>query len=46
MPEEMGFDYFGMSFQKKKAAEGVWPVWIFTLSLVCVFLILAAQDES
>jgi HAE1 family hydrophobic/amphiphilic exporter-1 len=46
MPEEMGFDYFGMSFQEKKAAEGVSPAWIFTLSLVCVFLILAAQYES
>ncbi len=46
MPDDMGFDYFGMSFQEKQAAEGVSPVWIFTLSLVCVFLILAAQYES
>jgi HAE1 family hydrophobic/amphiphilic exporter-1 len=42
----MGFDYFGMSVQEKQAAQGVSPVWIFTLSLVCVFLILAAQYES
>ena len=46
MPPEMGFDYFGMSFQEKKAAEGVSAALIFALSLVCVFLILAAQYES
>ena len=45
-PSEMGFDYFGMSFQEKKAAEGVSPLLIFGLSVVCVFLILAAQYES
>ena len=46
MPSEMGFDYFGMSFQEKKAQEGV-PAWaIFAFSLFCVFLILAAQYES
>ena len=46
MPKQMGFDYFGMSFQEKKAAEGVKPAVIFGLSLFCVFLILAAQYES
>lgn len=46
MPHGMGFDYFGMSFQEKKAAEGVSPAMVFTLSLFCVFLILAAQYES
>src|ERR1700722_4149300 len=46
MPKGMGFDYFGMSFQEKKAAEGVKPAVIFGLSLFCVFLILAAQYES
>jgi HAE1 family hydrophobic/amphiphilic exporter-1 len=46
MPREMGFDYLGMSFQEKKAQEGV-PAWaIFLFSLFCVFLILAAQYES
>lgn len=45
-PSDMGFDYFGMSFQEKKAAEGVSPMLIFGLSVVCVFLILAAQYES
>ena len=46
MPGEMGFDYLGMSFQEKKAAEGVSPVLIFSFSIFCVFLILAAQFES
>jgi HAE1 family hydrophobic/amphiphilic exporter-1 len=45
-PNEMGFDYFGMSFQEKQAAEGVSPAMVFGLSVVCVFLILAAQYES
>jgi HAE1 family hydrophobic/amphiphilic exporter-1 len=46
MPKEMGYDYSGMSFQEKKAQEGVSPVVIFAFSFVCVFLILAAQYES
>jgi hydrophobic/amphiphilic exporter-1 (mainly G- bacteria), HAE1 family len=46
MPKQMGYDYFGISFQEKKAAEGVKPAVIFGLSLFCVFLILAAQYES
>ena len=46
MPGEMGYDYFGMSFQEKKATEGVSSAMIFSLSIVCVFLILAAQFES
>ena len=45
-PAGMGFDYFGMSFQEKKAAEGVSSLLIFGLSVLCVFLILAAQYES
>jgi HAE1 family hydrophobic/amphiphilic exporter-1 len=46
MPREMGYDYLGMSFQEKKAQEGV-PVWaIFSFSLLFVFLILAALYES
>ncbi len=46
MPREMGFDYLGMSFQEKKAQQGV-PAWmIFAFSVLCVFLILAAQYES
>jgi hydrophobic/amphiphilic exporter-1 (mainly G- bacteria), HAE1 family len=46
MPKQMGFDYFGMSFQEQKAAEGVKPALTFGLSVFCVFLILAAQYES
>jgi HAE1 family hydrophobic/amphiphilic exporter-1 len=46
MPSEMGYDYLGMSYQEKKAQEGV-PAWVvFALSLLFVFLILAAQYES
>ncbi len=46
MPAEMGFDYLGMSFQEKKASEGVSPALVFGLSGLFVFLILAAQYES
>ena len=46
MPTAMGYDYMGMSYQEKKAAEGVSPVVIFSMSLLFVFLILAAQYES
>ena len=46
MPREMGYSYLGMSFQEKKAQEGVPPAVIFGFSLLCVFLILAAQYES
>jgi HAE1 family hydrophobic/amphiphilic exporter-1 len=46
MPTEMGYDYLGMSYQEKKAAEGIPPAVIFGMSLLFVFLILAAQYES
>jgi len=46
MPAEMGYDYLGMSFQEKKAQQGVPPAVIFGLSLLFVFLILAALYES
>jgi HAE1 family hydrophobic/amphiphilic exporter-1 len=46
MPKEMGFGYLGMSFQEQKAREGVPPAAIFGLSLLFVFLILAALYES
>ncbi|MBX3028272.1 multidrug efflux RND transporter permease subunit [bacterium] len=45
-PNEMGFDYMGMSFQEQVAAQGVSPMLIFGFSLLMVFLILAAQYES
>jgi HAE1 family hydrophobic/amphiphilic exporter-1 len=41
-----GLRLLGMSFQEQKAAQGVSPVVIFGFSLLCVFLILAAQYES
>jgi hydrophobic/amphiphilic exporter-1 (mainly G- bacteria), HAE1 family len=46
MPPEMGYDYSGMSFQEKKAQEGVSSSVIFAFSLLFVFLILAALYES
>ena len=46
MPPEMGYDYLGISFQEKKAQEGVPPSIIFGFSLLVVFLILAALYES
>ena len=46
MPREMGFDYSGISFQEQKAREGIPPSVIFGLSLLFVFLILAALYES
>jgi len=46
MPPEMGFDYTGMSFQEKKAQEGVSPGVVFAMSFLFVFLVLAAMYES
>jgi HAE1 family hydrophobic/amphiphilic exporter-1 len=47
MPKsEMGFDYFGMSFQEQQASKGVPRIAVFGLSLAFVFLILAALYES
>ena len=46
MPSEMGFDYLGMSFQEQLARKGISPAVIFALSLLFVFLILAALYES
>jgi HAE1 family hydrophobic/amphiphilic exporter-1 len=46
MPREMGYDYSGISFQEKKAQEGVSPSVIFGFSLLFVFLVLAALYES
>ena len=46
MSSEMGYDYMGMSFQEKKAQEGIPAAAIFGFSLLFVFLILAALYES
>ncbi|MGH8094071.1 MAG: efflux RND transporter permease subunit [Chthoniobacterales bacterium] len=46
MPREMGYDYLGLSYQEKKAQQGVSPTLVFGMSLIFVFLILAALYES
>ncbi len=46
MPSYMALDYQGLSFQEQKAAQGVAPSTVFAISLLFVFLILAAQYES
>jgi hydrophobic/amphiphilic exporter-1 (mainly G- bacteria), HAE1 family len=46
MPQDMGYDYLGMSFQQKLAEQGVSSTTIFAISLLFVFLILAALYES
>lgn len=46
MPASMAFDYTGMSYQEKQAAEGIPPAAIYGMSILFVFLILAAQYES
>src|SRR6202040_4095336 len=46
MPKEMGYDYLGISYQEKKAQQGVSPTLVFGMSLLFVFLILAALYES
>ena len=46
MPREMGYDYAGMSFQEKRAAEGIPASVVFAFSLLFVFLIQAALYES
>ena len=46
MPNEMGYDYLGISYQEKKAQQGDSPTMVFGMSLIFVFLILAALYES
>ena len=46
MPPDMGFGYLGMSFQEQEADQGVSATTVFGVSLLVVFLILAAQYES
>jgi HAE1 family hydrophobic/amphiphilic exporter-1 len=46
MPPEMGYDYLGISFQEKRAQQGVSPLVIFGFSLLVVFLVLAGLYES
>jgi len=44
LPESMGFEWTGMSFQEKIAAGGGSATFI--MSIILVFLVLAAQYES
>lgn len=46
MPHDMGYDYMGMSFQQKLAEKGISAATIFGISVLFVFLILAALYES
>jgi HAE1 family hydrophobic/amphiphilic exporter-1 len=46
MSNDMGYDYLGLSYQEKKAQQGVSPTVVFGMSLLFVFLILAALYES
>jgi HAE1 family hydrophobic/amphiphilic exporter-1 len=46
MSNDMGYDYLGLSYQEKRAQQGVSPTLIFGMSLLFVFLILAALYES
>ena len=46
MPSGMGYDYMGMSYQVQLAQKGVPVGAIFGLSLLFVFLVLAALYES
>jgi HAE1 family hydrophobic/amphiphilic exporter-1 len=44
LPDSMGFEWTGMSYQEKKI--GSEAIMVFTLAIVLVFLVLAAQYES
>ncbi len=46
MPAGIGYAFSGMSYQEEKAGEGIPPWVVFGLSLIFVFLILAALYES
>jgi multidrug efflux pump len=46
MPADMGYDYLGMSYQEKKAQQGVPASAIFGISILFAFLVLAALYES
>lgn len=43
LPDGFGFEWTGLAYQEEQASGGL---WIFALSVVFVFLLLAAQYES
>src|SRR5262245_5571270 len=45
-PPDMGYAWNALSYQQHRAAQAANPLAIFALSLLVVFLILAAQYES
>ncbi len=46
MPSDMGYSYTGMSYQDQKAQKGVNLTFIFALSGLVVYLLLASLYES
>lgn len=46
LPRDVGYDWNAMSYQEDEARKGLSPMVIFGLSLLFVFLIMAAQYES
>lgn len=46
LPNDMGYEWNALSYQQKKAQQEVSPAAVFGLSLLVVFLILAAQYEN
>jgi HAE1 family hydrophobic/amphiphilic exporter-1/multidrug efflux pump len=44
LPKSMGYEWTGLAFQEIEA--GSWAVYVFALSALFVFLVLAAQYES
>lgn len=46
LPNDMGYDWNALSYQQKRAQQEVSPAAVFGLSLLVVFLILAAQYEN
>jgi len=44
LPDSMGYDWTGMSYQEKKVGNEA--LWIFGFAVLLVYLVLAAQYES
>jgi HAE1 family hydrophobic/amphiphilic exporter-1 len=44
LPAQMGYEWTGMAFQEKRV--GGEAIWVFSMAVVLVYLVLAAQYES